>query len=105
MSSSGRGNADLIVPLELLVPHNGDLGNMCMEFYYRIRGGSLNVYQVTNAKGYRKESKLRLSDSQGSWKKARMTFRASQKYHLLLRATPSSGSVDIDNVRFCDTCN
>ncbi|XP_028394792.1 uncharacterized protein LOC114518946 isoform X2 [Dendronephthya gigantea] len=105
LSSTGRGKADLIVPLELLVSHNGDYGTMCMEFYYRIRSGSLVVYQVTNGKTYPKETKLQLSDSRGSWKKARVNFRASQKYHLLFRSTPNSGSVHIDNVRFCSRCN
>ncbi|XP_046844879.1 uncharacterized protein LOC124438722 isoform X2 [Xenia sp. Carnegie-2017] len=105
LSSSGYGSAELIVPLELLVPYNEDLGNLCMEFYYRIRRGSLKVFQVTNTKNYVKSLKLHLTDTRGSWTKARMYFRASQKYHLLFKATPKSGSVHIDNVQFCGKCS
>lgn len=103
LSASGTGEAHLILPLELVVPHNKDFGNMCMEFYYRISsGGFLKVYEVQNSKNYPKTTKLNLTGRQSSWRKVSLTFQAAQFNHLLIQTSPNSGSVDIDNVRFCD---
>lgn len=107
LSASGRGQAHLILPLDLVLPHQKNYGNMCMQFYYRMSsGGSLLVHEVENSKNYPKKRSVRLSGPQSSWKLAKMTFEAAQFNHLLLQATPNSGKIDIDNVRFCDgSCN
>lgn len=91
----------LSLPLDVILDHNANHGNMCFSFhYYMNSGGSLKLFEVRNERGAPKSEKFQSGNQGSQWRCAKVTVEGSVHRQLLFEATGSG--VALDNFSFAD---
>ncbi|XP_032241949.1 MAM and LDL-receptor class A domain-containing protein 1 [Nematostella vectensis] len=103
LSASERGTYQLVLPLELVLPHTpNDKGkDMCLRFHYKGNDGKLKVYEVPNSKASNTE-KMSIDVSGGAWKCGRVTVNVGLGNQLMIEASVSQSAIELDDVSFAD---